>query len=135
MFEFFSKIYLRLEHVEVWTKLQYVPRYISTNNLSEETYKTHAASNTWYELCLIVECLIAYMKGELINMTQEWDKEKIWFPEGIKPMTSWALGGQFIHLAKRTHGKQDFFVVPHSFHGDQFTFHRKIHHLYSLITT
>ena len=44
-----------------------------------------------HTMCLLV------VKGELINMTRAWDKEKICVPTGIEPMTSRTPGGRCIH--------------------------------------
>ena len=55
-----------------------------------------------------------YVKGELINMTWEWDKNKIPTPTGIKPIISRTLEECSIHWATRTRGEQGHFtgVLP-----------------------
>ena len=75
--------------------------------------------------------VLSKMKGELINMTRKWDKEKIWVKSGIKPITSQTHGGRSIHWAMRTHGEQrhltEFICDPSRMQDtcnvDQFTFH------------
>ena len=51
------------------------------------------------------------MKGELINMTWVWDKERSESPMGIKPITSRTPDGLSIHWATRLQGEHCHLTV------------------------
>lgn len=51
------------------------------------------------EIMVIFKLGKKYDKGEMINMTRVWDKEKTESPTGIEPMTTRTPSGHSIHLA------------------------------------
>ena len=69
---------------------------------------------------VIFSCVFLIVKTELINLTQAWDKEKIWVLDRNRRAPVVVFGMSWFRFLS---GTQIFFFVPHSCHVVQFTFH------------